>query len=695
MISSTALQLELMDPGQYLDLSTDPTSLLEELRTFLQLINTPRLRSMAEFAEKEIRPKRGPHRNLLFKLSRQPFTAIWFALIASGLWNRFIATGPSQSGKTLCAFIIPMLFHLFEMQEDVICLVPDWSMAKDKWVDDLLPNIENSRYKALLPTSGPGSRGGSIGPQSSVIAFKNGASIKFMTGGGDDKSRAGKTVRVLMITEADGMDEAGGESREGDKISQTIKRTASFGDDAIIYLECTVSIATGATWQGYTNGTQSELKGECPSCHAWVTPERENLEGYQDAKDELDAKEKGCFSCPACGVFWTEEQRHEINANLRVVHRGQTIDETGEVSGPLPRTETLGFRWNAFNNLFLTSGYIAKSEYEAVRNPDQESAEKVQLQFMWAKPYVPDITAQIQLDARIIAGRITTHKPGIVPASVVYLEVGCDLGQEFFHVVVTAFLSDGTCHQCNYGHIRVHSATLGVEIAIWRALHELRELCLVGWEVAGGLRRIPDYVFIDSGKWTDIVYRFCREYLAEGKFWPVKGFGQSTNKGGQYHQPESLNAKVVWIGEQCHISLLSDKGIYLFEINVDHWKSWLQRRFQTAMGTPGAMSLYNPEPKDHFEYAKHMVSETSMREWVKGRGFVETWTRVHRKNHYLDASVYACVAGHFSGFVLLTAGQPTPPPPPEPDPEPDEDPEDKFIRPVDSERGHWIRRRSD
>ena len=46
-----------------------------------------------------------------------------------------------------------------------------------------------------------------------------------MSGGGSDKSRAGFTSRVVVITETDGLDETGGRSREADKVTQLEART--------------------------------------------------------------------------------------------------------------------------------------------------------------------------------------------------------------------------------------------------------------------------------------------------------------------------------------------------------------------------------------------------------------------------------------------------------------------------------------
>jgi hypothetical protein len=80
---------------------------------------------MRAFAEEEIVIPDGPFAGRRFRCSRQPYTASWFAEVDSGNWSRYVATGPTQSGKTLACFVIPLLYHLFELQETVICGLPE------------------------------------------------------------------------------------------------------------------------------------------------------------------------------------------------------------------------------------------------------------------------------------------------------------------------------------------------------------------------------------------------------------------------------------------------------------------------------------------------------------------------------------------------------------------------------------------
>ena len=151
------------------------------------------------------------------------------------------------------------------------------------------------------------------------LQFGNGATLKFMSGGGSDKSRAGFTSRVVVITETDGMDQPGATSRESDKIPSLKPARGPTAPPQRIYLECTVSTEQGRTHQEYVNGTKSRIVLPCPHCPEWVTPEREHLTGWQGAATQADARRTGAFSCPACGHVWSHEDRAQANQNGRLL----------------------------------------------------------------------------------------------------------------------------------------------------------------------------------------------------------------------------------------------------------------------------------------------------------------------------------------------------------------------------------------
>jgi phage terminase large subunit GpA-like protein len=438
---------------------------------------------MRQFAEEELILPTGPHEGRRFRIDRNPFAGLLFDAIDSGLWRRFAVTGPQQSGKTLQAFVLPILYHLFEMKETVIVGLPMMDMAADKWLEDIRPAIEQTRYRDLLPTGGAGSKGGKV----IRIDFKNGATLRFMSGGGSDKKRAGFTSRVVVITETDGMDESGGTSREADKITQIEGRTRAYGDRARIYMECTVSTETGRTWKEYNGGTASRVAIRCPHCSAYVTPEREHLVGWQGAEDVLAAGDQTRVACPLCGAMWTEAERKAANAGCRLIHKGQTLNADGTVTGEPIRTNTLGFRWNAVNNLLVHQSVIGEGEWKASRDPDEDNADKAQRQFVWAIPSKAAAVDLTEFDAAAITRRTTTDMRGRVPSWCRRITVGIDIGKWLCHWTALAWGEHATPHVIEYGRMEVPSREMAEEMAITLALRKFRdEIHATGWPADGG-----------------------------------------------------------------------------------------------------------------------------------------------------------------------------------------------------------------
>lgn len=596
---------------------------------------------MRQFAEDEIICPEGPYAGQRFRCDVQPWTSLWFDQVESSRFNRFAATGPRQSGKTLCCYIIPGMYHLFELGEKVICLVPKMEMAYDKWQQDFEPAIRASRYADLLPTRGKGSRGGSF----ESITFGNGATLKFMSGGGGDKSRVGYTARVVLVTEADGMDEASETSRETDPIGQAEECTAAFGENKRIYIECTVSTTTGRIWQEYKNGSESRIMVPCPHCGARVSPEREHFLGWNDAETEIDAEEKAAFFCPECATAWTERQRIEANQSAKLIHRGQQIATDGAVTGETPGTRTLGFRWNAFNNLFATCRRLGGVEWRAdpKRVVDEDNQQKSLHQFFWAIPHDGDVTTVTDLSAANIMSRMSDLPRGILPDALQGVTVGVDVGKYLLHWTAKAWSNHPTGYTIDYGVVEVHSRDFGEEAGVFQALRQLRGKLMSGWEHHGA-PVVPLCILVDSGYCADSVYKFCGE--SGLPFMPTKGLGYSQYQGWKYGKPTSTGQKIRWIGDGCHVSRIA-ADVELVEIDADFWKTRTHSRLECEPHEPGAIQLYKAEnPREHFTYAKHLTAEKKVEEFIAGRGLIVRWEKMRKANHYLDTESLANVAGH-------------------------------------------------
>lgn len=615
------------------------------VRTIASAARIRRLRTYRQFAEDEIVLSTGPYRDLRFKASRQPWSSLWLDAIDSGRWRRFMLTGPSQAGKTLMGSVLPVMYWLFERQETVIYAAPTLDMAADKWKQDVFPIIQSSRYRDLLPDSGRGSKGGTA----NAIQFKHGPTLRFMTGGGNDKVRAGFTARVAIITETDGMDEAGGSSREADKISQIEARTNAHGDDGMVFMECTVSTEEGRTWRELKSGTDSRIALRCPHCEDWGTPEREHLVGWQEARSAQEARDGASLVCPRCGVPWSEEDRIAANMKSMLIHKGQSV-EGGSVIGMMPRTQTLAMRFTAANNMLVPMARVAEEEWSSPRTTDADLAEKKMRQFYWALPSEPEAVTLSEVDVAAICARTVNVPRGRVPADAQRVTLGVDVGKWLCHWVALAWRSNGTPHVLDYGRLEVPSQAMAEEHAILNALRRFRdEICAVGWPgmVAADQTFRPALTLVDSGNWESTVVAFCTE--SGPGYLPTKGFGvQQLSRRKIAHDPGYEAVKM-------------DAGHLLVEINSDYWKSWVHARIQTPTGELGGLTLFHASAQEHLSFAKHLTAEKRVEEFIAGRGLVSRWEAINRNNHFLDALGLASVAGHGAGERVVVA-EPKPAP---------------------------------
>lgn len=666
----------------------------DDLHGFVRQCRAGRLRTIREFAEQEINIPTGPHKGR-WKASTQPYAGLWFDALMDPRFNRFVATGPSQSGKSQHGYVIPLLYHLFEIGESVGCGVPLMDMAKAKWEDDFLPVIEATRYRDWLPRKGSGSRGGKF----TAITFAHGPTMRFLTAGGSDKTVAGYTLRVLGVTEVDGFDEAGKGSREADRVKQMEARTNSFGSRRRIYLECTASIEQGRIWQEYLSGTNSRILLPCPHCDHWVVPEREHLIGWQDAVDELEAKERSKFFCPDCGTAWSEDQRIQANRSARLLHRGQTVAEDGTIEGPAPRTETFSLRWSGVNNLFFSSGDLGQLEWKAKRDVKEENADKELRQFVWALPAIPIVTEQIPLDVGKLLSRLEPTGRRVVPRDCDCVTMGLDLGGWLCHWTAIAWGRRGRGVVIDYGRIAVAQASIGLEAGLMEALRDFRAIVEKGFVREDGVELQVEEAPVDSGWQTHTAYRFVQD--SGVPFRACKGLPVGA-KPVSYSRPKSTGSLIKLIGPGWHIARLPDDHVDLLEIDADIAKTMLHARLNCPIDAPGAITLFSIDRADgeaqeeRRRFVKHLVAERSTEEFVPGKGVVTHWEKVARDNHWLDSSTLALTGGSLLDVISADREDFDADEVEETEEGPDTDDDaESFVRPLRRRDagGQWVRRK--
>jgi hypothetical protein len=534
------------------------------------------------------------------------------------------------------------------------------SIAKDKWREDIRPIIEASRFRDLVPTRGRGSRGGEV----DAVEFKHGPTLRFMSGGGDDKTRSSFTAPVVFITEVDGMDTPSLKSREASKVHQLEARTRGFRDDARIYLECTASISKGRIWQEFIEGSRSQITLKCPYCSASIVPLsneqflddsvvsqyvdiwQQHVIGWQSAETDAIARDASYFVCPECKHAWTERDRYLANLNSRLYHRSGFSD---------PKVETFSFRWSAINNFFSSAGIIGVEEWRKERDSDNEDRKKESSQFTWALPYDGEEPEEfVALTANYIRSRrCSTLPPQTYPVDTLTRTIGVDLGKYLLHYVVLATDQLTKGFIVEYGIREVPSYHLGMQSGILNALVSFRDELFP--------RICPNQVWIDirggdkTESWFDTVMQFMSDPQTPPFCKPSQGRGGAATES--YAPPKQVTDAGLtrFIGNHYHIEFRPENRRYMAVADASYWKAEVHRRLLLDHSAPSSLLLYQESKQHHLTFAKHITAEVRERT-ITPTGPKIRFVKLRDANHYLDATYLALAA---ADYIIRYTNRPT------------------------------------
>lgn len=270
-----------------------------------------------------------------------------------------------------------------------------------------------------------------------------------------------------------------------------------------------------------------------------------------------------------------------------------------------------------------------------------------------------DVSETSGIDAPAIQNKLSQVPRGVVPAGVDILAVGIDIGGRLIHWVVTGFSRVGGIGRIiDYGVEPVHSPTgdltnrenqQAVEAAILNALLLWRDTQReTGYAVeGGGENKHIDIALIDAGWQPQPVYRFCK--ASSGNVYrPSKGFGSGTRQT-IYREP----AKPMRRGMHWHASLQRGPRLLLFNIDADHYKQRTHDGFMSPHNANGSLMLYGDNGLVHRDFARQILSEVFVNEWVAGKGWRGYWDRRYSKNHWLDAMGSSIAGAEILGVTVL------------------------------------------
>lgn len=643
---------------------------------FFDVLKPRRIRSMLRFAEDEIILPDGPFENQYFRADRMPWSRGVLDVFDSGIYNRFFALGPRQTAKTLLFFQIPLMYHLFELEQDVIIGVPAVQLAKQIWKRRISKMIMKSRYADLMPEKGPGSKGGE--PQQ--ITFANGASIVFMSKG---KTH---TAPVVIYTEVYEMEEASENSGEAGPFRQLEECTKAFGGAKRIYAESILIREKSLMWNEVHGGTATRIYFRCPHCKEHVEPMRVNFRGWEDAEKDKEAAGSASYTCQACGQAWKTENQHvQAAKNWKFVHDINTIeinkdrnDET-EYEGVLsllpkkhtkpPQTYTFGLTWNRMHTTirpkkspYSVMGEIAISELNAARSEDPDDELAVSL-YTWTEPVEAVVSEDRFLTGEIIFNKISRYGLGEVPPQAPILIEAIDIGETKHWWTVMAFNREtAEGFVVEYSMIPVARDIKETALAMYEALVMHRDNEIIhGYNIADSEKIIhPKLILVDSGygKYADVIYRFCRESGKE--YIATKGFGTGIKMPNWNDMNPGKDCRP---GNNWRMARQKNKRTWLLEMHTDYWKTRFHDRLFAAPNTPGSIYIYKAPPQDHAQLVRHYTSEK--RKTIQSKsdvgGFKEVWTYPGSKpNHWWDCGYMCLVGADKAGVRVMPSMRRTP-----------------------------------
>lgn len=625
-------------------------------------------RSLRQFVQEEVWiPSDGKHGNERWKPDRQPVQKLFFDEYNREHWLEIVAAGPSQSGKTLCCFDIPIAYHIAELCETTVVGVPDGLMVHDKWSKEIKPLFEASpTLRNLLPTSGPGSKGGKV---DSLVTFTNGTEARFMTRGGSDQSKAGFTARTLVVTEAAGWTAGTETSTESDPLRQLRARQRSWDrTERTTVIEGTLTVEEDYPYSLRAVSSQSRILCPCPHCGEAILPGRPHLVGWHGARSEDEAAELARFVCPECEDEIDDELRRWAVERCFMVHGNQWVDRKGQVQGSLPTSRRLWFHWTGWHNLFNTIGSLAAEEWKKTQeipdSPAEESAEKELCQFVWSVPYEPEIGDVQQVDAKQAAER-TEEKLGygICPDDYEKIGLGVDLGKRKGHFVWLVGRKTGRLHIPSYGEFDIDGDSKNLDVAIQEAVEWMWEnIALAGLNLAGSDKAVaPNAVFVDCNFRTRGVMKAWKSItggLLTHALMPIFGRG-SSQMLQRYNHPRKRGAGVRVIGDQWHIKRHQYKEVrgWACFADVDYWKDTFHGHITIPETALGGLTIYHAPQNAHLQLAQHWAGEQRREIFEPGKGKKVVWERKTKKQHWFDGSVYARVGLDRAGWSVPTPGK--------------------------------------
>jgi len=335
----------------------------------------------------------------------------------------------------------------------------------------------------------------------------------------------------------------------------------------------------------------------------------------------------------------------------------------------------------------------AKVAWESRFNPDEHSAiqhvmnlrlERGDSAFFaeYQNDPIPDESGPKagDLSPDLIAARTNGLQRWAIPTAAHHVTAFIDVQGKALYYTVCAWESDFTGAVVDYGawpDQRIPYYTLrdlrrtmaqaipnaGLEGQIMAALKALvGELTARTWQRDDGTKASIDRILVDAnwGNSTEVVYEFCRRDEHAAILTPSHGrfLGASGKPLSEWQRRRGDR-----VGHHWKIPVAQGRQVRHMLIDTNYWKTFLVDRFATAIGDPGALTIYG-NGKDsgaHRLFAEQCCAEYRIP--VTGRGrTVDEWKLRPEgfDNHWWDGLVGCAAAASMLGVSIGAGDQQAP-----------------------------------
>jgi hypothetical protein len=561
-------------------------------------------------------------------------------------WRKFVIVACTQDGKSWIIQIV-IFYFACELREAVVVGGPDMRIAQDTWRQKTRPAMIASGLGNFLPTSGPGSAGGS---DVDTVQLHGGGLVMLLGAGGKNASgQAGRTSRAVIV------DEFGKVKRA--LAGKFDRRADSYGEDGRIWKAGTVETDGDDTLlEAYEHSSKSRVVWRCHHCRQFTRLDWEQVSADYDT--EFTAAESVRIACAKCGVNWTDNERRDNLRDGHLLHDGQEIDADGIITGPEPETYTCGILWSALDSprrklsILAIEYRNAAIEYEkgnavplqdfyndqlARRAPVDDGSEKMDTVKLAARSAAATYTVTQSLNPD--GSTAYQFLVGTLPAGVHFTTLAIDQSLRRLWYVLRGHNDDGVTWFLGWGRIPIcGDLETPTEQQRFAALDKIRAIMAPGIPRTGGDPITPALIGLDCGEFPSPTF----QWLAKNPgVLAIRGTGDRQFSGMTANMGREQYSEAGWYSLRTYDNDRNHREILW--VDSDRVKTELSRALSRALDATGTAHLPHGLAHDN-----HLLAHLTSEQWLKAPGGRWTWVKKYRFNDLWDCGYYTQALGKYA-----------------------------------------------